>query len=315
MTESPSKKPILYLVGPTASGKTDMAIRLAKALKSEVISSDSRYLYRELSIGTAKPGPEELAGVPHHLIDVTSVKEPWSLGEYLKAIDPIIADLTQKGMLPILVGGTGQYYRAIVQGWQVPELAPNPKLRGLIESWGQEAGFEFLYQKLALIDPPAAENIDPRNTRRTVRAWEVILSTGRRFSEQRRQDASPYKTLTIGLEWDRETLYQRIDQRIEWMLSNGLLEEVKHLIGQGLAEDVKRIGVIGYAETIAHLNGEISLEDCAMLIKRHTRQFVRRQANWFKPHDPNIHWFKASDPASFEKMLDLINTFLSEKVS
>ncbi len=306
MTDTPNKKPIVYLVGPTASGKTDFAIRLAKALESEVISSDSRYLYRELSIGTAKPSPEELAAVPHHLIDVTSVREPWSLGEYLKAIEPIIEKLTAEHKLTILVGGTGQYFRAIVQGWQVPELPPNPQLRGLIEAWGQEAGFEALHQKLALIDPQAAANIDHRNTRRTVRAWEVILSTGKRFSEQRLQGDSNYRPLTIGLDWDRETLYQRIDQRIDWMMKNGLLEEVKALIDQGLVEDVKRIGVIGYAETIAYLQGESSLEDCIMLIKRHTRQFVRRQANWFKPSDPNIHWFKASDPASFEKMLDLI---------
>ena len=300
------KKPIVYVIGPTASGKTDIAIRLAKALNSEVISSDSRYLFRELSIGTAKPSPEELASIPHHLIDVTSVKAPWSLGEYLKAIEPIIENLNAQQKLPVLVGGTGQYYRAIVQGWQVPELPPNPELRAQIEAWGEEVSFETLHQKLALIDPQAAANIDHRNTRRTVRAWEVILSTGRRFSSQRLQGEPLYQTLTIGLDWDRETLYQRVDQRIDWMMKNGLLEEVQALINQGLAEDVKRIGVIGYAETIAYLQGEISLEDCIMLIKRHTRQFVRRQANWFKPNDPNIHWFKASDPASFEKMLDLI---------
>ncbi len=308
MTTKPIRQiPIVYIVGPTASGKTEIAIRMAKALGTEVISSDSRYLFKELSIGTAKPSLEELSTVPHHLIDVTSVKEPWSLGEYLKAIEPIIDSLNSLGKLPILVGGTGQYYRAIVQGWRVPEFAPNPDLRGQIEAWGQEVGFEVLHQKLALIDPLAASNIDHRNTRRTIRAWEVILSSGSLFSDQRRRGESRYKTLTIGLEWDRESLYERIDQRIEWMLKNGLLEEVEGLINQGLAEEVKRIGVIGYAETIAYLTGEISLEECEMLMKRHTRQFVRRQANWFKPTDPNIHWFKASDPASFDKMLDLIN--------
>lgn len=311
MTDTTPKIPLIYLVGPTASGKTELAIRLAQQLNSEIISADSRYLYRELSIGTAKPSPEERQSVPHHLIDVTSVKNIWSLGEYLKAIEPILSNLHNRKRIPILVGGTGQYYRAIVQGWQVPELPPNPALRSAIEAWGETIGFERLYQHLAIIDSEAAKHIDHRNTRRTVRAWEVILSTGKLFSQQRQQTDSPYNTLTIGIEWDRESLYNRIDQRIDMMLANGLLEETESIIKNGLGEDVKKIGVIGYAETMAYLEGEISFDEAIMLIKRHTRQFVRRQANWFKPTDPQIHWFKATDPASFDKMLSLIAQYFS----
>jgi len=309
MTKSLQKMPLIYIVGPTASGKTDLAIQLAKHLNTEIISADSRYLYRELSIGTAKPNKEERQAVPHHMIDVTSVKEIWSIGEYLKSIEPLIEKLNNRGKIPIMVGGTGQYYRAIVQGWQVPKLPPNPALRETIEEWGETIGFERLYQYLSVIDPDAAKNIDYRNTRRTIRAWEVILSTGELFSQQRQRVDSQYNTLTIGIDWDRENLYQRIDLRIEKMFADGLLEEVEELIKRGLKDSVKKIGVIGYAETIAFLECEISFEEAVTLIKRHTRQFVRRQANWFKPSDPHIHWFKATDPTSFEKMLSLIDQY------
>ncbi len=306
MTKTEEKTPLIYVIGATASGKTSLAIQLAKRLGTEVISADSRYLYKELHIGTAKPSLEEQNEVPHHLIDVASVKNSWSIGEYLKALTPIIETLNHDNKIPILVGGTGQYYRAIVQGWKVPELPPNPELRQAIERWGQEKGFDVLHNLLTLVDPKAAQNIDFRNERRLVRAWEVITKTGCLFSEQRQQVESPYHTLSLGLAWDRKTLYNRIDQRIEAMFEAGLLEEVQSLIEQNLDEAVKRIGVIGYSETLAHLQGEIPLEECKMLIKRHTRQFVRRQANWFKPTDPNIHWFDAKDPASLEKILGLV---------
>ena len=305
-TKASEKAPIIYIVGATASGKTDLAIRLAKHLKTEIISADSRYLYKEINIGTAKPTLEERGQISHHLIDVSSVQHIWSLGEYLKAVGPIIQSIHKQNKIAILVGGTGQYYRAIVEGWQPPELPPNPGLRSAIEVWGDKIGTDALHQKLALIDPSAAVNIDARNVRRTVRAWEVIFSTGNLFSEQRSRSESPYNTLMIGLDWDRESLYQRIDQRIDLMLDEGLLEEAQNLIDQGLADFVKKIGVIGYAESFAYLENEIDLNTCKMLIKRHTRQYVRRQANWFKPSDKTIHWFKATDPAHFEKMLSLI---------
>lgn len=310
MTKDINKTPIIFLLGPTASGKTSLAIRLAQELDTEIISADSRYLYRELNIGTAKPTEAELKMVKHHLIDVTSVSEIWSLGEYLKAIKEPINNLHSKGKIPVLVGGTGQYYRAIAQGWQVPKLPPNPALRTAIENWGNDIGFDALHQKLSYIDPNAAKNIDHRNHRRTVRAWEVILATGELFSEQRQKGETPYKTLSIGIEWDRPILYERIDKRIDQMFKDGLIEEVKDLMNKGLTDAVKKIGVIGYAETIAYLENEISFDDCIMLIKRHTRQFVRRQANWFKPGDPNIHWFKATDPAYYEKILGLIDAFM-----
>lgn len=309
MTKPFQKWPLIYLVGPTASGKTDLAIQLAQHINSEIISADSRYLYRELNIGTAKPSQEERHAVPHHMIDVSSVRDIWSLSEYLKSIEPLIADLNKCDKIPIMVGGTGQYYRAIVQGWQVPKLPPNPALRAAIEKWGETIGFERLYQYLSVIDPDAAGNIDYRNTRRTIRAWEVILSTGDLFSNQRQRVESRYNTLTIGIDWDRENLYKRIDLRIKKMFADGLIEEVEALIKSGLKDYVKKIGVIGYAETIAYLEGEINFEEAVTLIKRHTRQFVRRQANWFKPSDPHIHWFKATDPASFEKMLSLIDQY------
>lgn len=297
---------LIILVGPTGSGKSSLAIELAKALGTEIISADSRYLYRQLNIGTAKPTHDELEQVRHHLIDCADLKNPWSIGEYKTASESLILDLNARGMIPLLTGGTGQYIRSFMQNWQIPELEANPKLREAIERWGEKIGFDVLHQKLAGLDPQAAEIIDWRNHRRTVRALEVIFSTGSRFSELRRRGKSAYNLLVLGLEWERAELYQRIDQRIETMMADGFLDEVRGLIWEGYSDDLKKMGVIGYSELIRHLEGEISLEEALILIRRNTRKYVRRQANWFKPANQEIHWFNAKDPDILRKMLDLI---------
>lgn len=297
---------LIILVGPTGSGKSSLAIELAKALGTEIISADSRYLYRQLNIGTAKPTHDELEQVRHHLIDCADLKNPWSIGEYKTAAESLILDLNARGMIPILTGGTGQYIRSFMQNWQIPELEANLRLREAIERWGEKIGFDVLHQKLAGLDPQAAEIIDWRNHRRTVRALEVIFSTGSRFTELRRRGKSAYNLLVLGLEWERAELYQRIDQRIETMMADGFLDEVRGLIREGYSGDLKKMGVIGYSELIRHLEGEISLEEALILIRRNTRKYVRRQANWFKPSNQEIHWFNAKDPDILRKMLDLI---------
>jgi len=302
------KPKLIILIGPTASGKTRLSIELAKALDTEIISADSRYLYKPLNIGTAKPSPEELSQVKHHLIDCADLDSPWSLGEYKEHAETLIFQLNEEGKVPVLSGGTGQYIRAISQNWQVPELEADHRMRDVIEKIGQEIGFDALYEKLKVLDPQAAEFIDYQNHRRTVRALEVIFKTGRRFSESRTKSESPFEILTIGLQWERQELYQRIDNRIEQMLSHGFEDEVRGLVSQGYKNALLKMGVISYTEMISYLDGEISLEEAVMLIKRNTRKYVRRQANWFKPTDPEINWLDAKDPAILEKMLGLVRT-------
>ena len=287
----------LVLVGPTAVGKTAAALELAARLPIEIISADSRYLYRGLDIGTAKPSPAEQAAVPHHLIDVASPDETWSLAQFQSAARRAIEEIGARGRLPLLVGGTGQYIRAVIEGWETPRVEPVPELRAALESWMKEIGPDGLHARLAVLDPEAARGIDPRNARRTVRALEVILATGRPFSGQRRSGRPHYHLLLLGLSRPRPELYARIDQRVDAMLAAGLVEEVRGLLAQGYPPVLPAFSAIGYREIIDYLLGKTSLEEAAARIKRQTRIFVRRQANWFKPADPNIRWFQAGQGA------------------
>ena len=304
MTEIKPK--LIMLVGPTASGKTGLAIQLAQTLDTEIISADSRYLYRQLNIGVSKPTPVELAQVRHHLINCADLDQPWSIGEYKAEAENLIHSLNDIGKIPLLTGGTGQYIRAIRQNWHIPELEADDRMRMVLEAIGETIGFDKLYENLQVLDPEAAGFIDYHNHRRTVRALEVIFKTGVRFSQIRSKDTPPFDSLIIGLEWQRIELYQRIDARIEQMLTEGFLEEVRDLVEHGYREALQKMGVIGYNELIAFLDGKINLEEALILIKRNTRKYVRRQANWFKPSDPEIHWLNAQDPAILEKMLDLV---------
>lgn len=303
-----TEKPLLVIVGPTASGKSAFAIQMARALRGEIVSADSRYLYRELEIGVAKPTPEELNSARHHLINVASLAEPWNLGLYKQSATIVIDEIQQRGTLPILTGGTGQYVRSILQNWQVPSHGPIDQLREDLEIIGDRIGFDKLYEILSAIDPEAAANIDFRNHRRTIRALEVILSTGLKFSDLRDKEKPPYDSLIIGLELPREVLYARIDQRVDTMLAQGLVGEVQSLLDSGFGPTLDTMRVIGYNEIIAHLRGEISLDEAVVLIKRNTRVYVRRQANWFKPSDPDIHWLNAQDPAVLQNALDLVGS-------
>jgi len=294
------------LVGPTGSGKSSLAIQLALALDTDIISADSRYLYRQLNIGTAKPTPGELSRVRHHMVDCADLDSPWSIGEYKSSVEKIIPELNSNSKIPLMVGGTGQYIRAFSQNWQIPEIEPDNHLRVVLEKIGEEIGFEKMYENLAVIDPEAAKFIDHRNYRRTIRALEVFLTTGKRFSELRTKGESRFDLLILGLAWERQELYERIDERIEKMLEEGFIQEVEGLLAAGYRENLDRMGVIGYSELTSYLDGLISLEEAVALIKRNTRKYVRRQANWFKPNNPEITWFNAKDPDILEKMLDRI---------
>jgi tRNA dimethylallyltransferase len=282
--------PLVVIVGPTAVGKSEISLLLAERLDGEIISADSRLFYRGMDIGTAKPTLEDRQRVPHHLIDVADPDETWSLAVFQGAAKAAIEGIHRRDHLPFLVGGTGQYVQAVIEGWTIPPQRPEQRLRKALERWGEEIGFEALHARLARLDPAAAEKIDYRNTRRTVRAFEVILSTGQLFSTQRSKVPSPYSTLVIGLQRPRAELYARIDARIEGMLAAGLIDEVKGLLAKGILPESAALSAIGYREITAYLLGQTSLEVAVMLVKRHTRQFVRRQANWFKANDTGIHW-------------------------
>ena len=287
--------PLILIVGPTAVGKTELAIQLAERLKGEVVSADSRLFYRGMDIGTAKPTPAEQARVPHHLIDIAEPDEILSLAVFQQKAREAIADIYTRNKIPFLVGGTGQYIRAVTEGWSPPEVEPNERLRGELERMKEDRGVYWLYEKLKSLDARATEKIDPRNYRRTIRALEVILTTGRKFSEQRGQGESPYHLITIGLTRPRTQLYERVDQRIDMMFASGFLEEVRNLLAKGYSVSLPTLSAIGYRECMRVIHGELTEEQAKAEIRRATRIFVRRQANWFKESDPNIRWFRVED--------------------
>ena len=293
MPSDKDKPPLVVLLGPTAVGKSSVALELATRFNGEIVSADSRLFYRGMDIGTAKPNLEERSQVPHHLIDVAEVHEAWSLAQFQTAAESSIADIHERGKLPFLVGGSGQYVRAITEGWLPPKLPMQPNLRVAIENWGKEIGVQNLHNKLALIDPIAASRMDARNLRRIVRALEVIFSSGKLFSKQSKRKKSNYRLIQIGLNRERSLLYDRIDQRINKMVEDGWLEEVRDLIKQGIEIEMPGMTAIGYPQLVAHINGEMELEEALRIIKRKSRQFVRHQGNWFKADDPEIAWFEA----------------------
>ncbi|MFN2127859.1 MAG: tRNA (adenosine(37)-N6)-dimethylallyltransferase MiaA [Anaerolineales bacterium] len=284
--------PLIIILGPTAVGKTEISIELAESLDGEIISADSRLFYRGMDIGTAKPSSLEQARVPHHFIDIADPDQIWSLEMFRKEAHRTISDIVARGRVPFMVGGTGQYVRAVIEEWDIPRVAPNPKLRQVLYNWAQEIGADGLHNRLLQLDPVAAEQIDSRNLRRTIRALEVILLSGRHFSTQKTSKPSRYRILQIGLTRPRSELYARIDARIDAMLSAGFAEEVQVLLDAGYSADLPSLSAIGYRQMVEYLQGNIDLEEAITMMKRNTRKFVRRQANWFRLDDPNICWFQ-----------------------
>jgi tRNA dimethylallyltransferase len=285
--------PLVVILGPTAVGKTDISIQLAEMLDGEIISADSRLFYRGMDIGTAKPSAIDRKRVPHHLIDVCNLDETWSLAVFQGAAKQAIQEVQDRGKLPFLVGGTGQFIRAVIEGWDLPKQQPDTKLRDALERWAAEIGPVEMHRRLAIIDRKAADRILPGNVRRTIRALEVIFRSGARFDEQRKQKGSAYSLLLIGLRRPRAEIYARVDARIEQMVKDGFLTEVKGLLEKGYGPELPPMSAIGYREMVAVAQGKISMDEALTQMKSLTHQFVRRQANWFKESDPAIHWFDA----------------------
>ncbi|MEW5942180.1 MAG: tRNA (adenosine(37)-N6)-dimethylallyltransferase MiaA [Chloroflexota bacterium] len=310
MSKVESQTSLVIVVGPTAVGKTEISIQLAERLDGEIVSADSRLFYRGMDIGTAKPTPEQRSRIHHHLIDVADPRETWSLSLFQRAASEAIADIHARGRTPFLVGGTGQYIHAVTRGWTPPAAAPDMSLRADLESRAKYEGYQRLYEELQQFDPASAKRIDPRNVRRTIRALEVIRLTGRKFSDQRGQAEGPYRLLTIGLTRPRLELYARVDARIESMFAAGLMEEVQGLLNSGVALDLPALTSIGYRECVGVLQGRLTVEEAKMQMRRVTRVFIRRQANWFKLDDPSIHWFEVGR-VQIEEIESLIRSFLN----
>jgi tRNA dimethylallyltransferase len=288
--------PLLVVVGPTASGKTALALALAERFGGEIINADSRQLYRLMEIGTAKPGAAARARVPHHLLDLAWPDEAFTLAQYQAAATAAIAEVWARGRLPLLVGGTGLYVRAVVDGLAIPAVPPRPELRAELEAEARQRGPAALHARLAALDPAAAATIDAANTRRLIRALEVCLVTGRPFSEQRGARPTPYDPLLLGLNAVRDRLYAWADARVEAMLAAGLLDEVRGLVARGYAWDLPALSSLGYRELGAHLRGELPLAEAAARTRLATHALIRRQLTWFRP-DGRIHWLDAADPA------------------
>ena len=302
---------VLVIVGPTGVGKSSLALNLAKALKGEIVSTDSRLLYRGMDIGTDKPSKEVLGSIPHHMVDIVEPNETWTLAEFNREVEETIESTQQNGKLPILVGGTGQYFRSLVEGWEIPEIKPNQKMRKAIEDWGLEMGAIELHKKMSILDEASGESIQPQNMRRTIRALEVIFSTGRKFSELRVRKEPIYDFKVIGLSRQREELYKVIDERIERMFEIGFIREVETLLRKGYTKDLPAMSAIGYREVMQYLDGEITLEEAKLIMKRKTRQFVRRQANWFNKENKVIEWF-AIPPDPTDAVIKSVQSWLMD---
>jgi tRNA dimethylallyltransferase len=307
-----SRLPLLVvIVGPTAVGKTALAVRLAEAVEGEIVSADSRQVYRGMDVGTAKATAAERARVPHHLLDILDPDAALSLAQFQEMAYTAIDDILSQGAVPFLVGGTGQYVMAVVEGWQIPHVLPDDELRASLYAEAEREGAEALHARLRALDAPAAERIDPRNVRRVVRALEVCLVTGRPMSQQQKKSPPSYHILIIGLSLPRLELYRRIDERVERMIDAGLEDEVRCLLEAGYGFDLPAMSGVGYGQFSSRLRpgGDSTLEDVVSQIKRATRRFVRQQSTWFRRNDPRIHWFDASiDP--YEPVLELLRRFL-----
>jgi tRNA dimethylallyltransferase len=289
-------------VGPTASGKTRLAVDLARELDAEIIGADSRQVYRGMDIGTAKPTAEEQAAARHHLIDVVEPDEAFSLGRWLELANEALEDIWSRRKQPLLVGGAGQYVWALLQGWRVPRVPPDNGLRAELEA---RAPTE-LTTELRRVDPEAEAFVDPRNLRRVVRALEVYHATGKPFSYWRTKEPPPFESLIIGLKLPREELYRRIDQRVEVMFAAGILDEVRGLLARGYSHELPAMSGIGYRAACEHLAGKIDLETAIERTKTATHRLARHQNAWFKVGDTRIHWIEIEGNTA-EAVLRIIN--------
>ncbi|WP_175989111.1 tRNA (adenosine(37)-N6)-dimethylallyltransferase MiaA [Bacillus sp. Marseille-Q1617] len=309
-----TKQKLIVLIGPTAVGKTKTSIHLANTFNAEIISGDSMQIYKGMDIGTAKITEKEMAGVPHHLIDIRDPMEPFSAAEFQQLVRGKISEIHSRGKMPMIVGGTGLYIQSVIFDYQFTEAPGDAEYRFSLEKEVKENGIAPLYDDLRRIDPEAARNIHPNNTRRVIRALEIYHCTGKTMTDYQVGQSHEllYDTALIGLNMDREKLYDRINRRVDLMLDEGLLEEVKTLFDLGVRE-VQSVQAIGYKEIYEYLEGNISLERAIEDLKQNSRRYAKRQLTWFR-NKMDVNWFDVTDENHHQKIIKEISEFIAGKL-
>ncbi len=308
------KEKLAVIIGPTAVGKTKLSIELAQRYNGEIISGDSMQIYREMDIGTAKIKPEEMGGIPHHLIDIKNAEQDFSAAEFQGLVREKITEITGRKKLPIIVGGTGLYIQAAIYDYHFSDAPSDPDFRSILEKRAEAEGNQILHDELARIDPQSAKTIHPNNVRRVIRALEIYHCTGQTKIEIQ-ENQSPdllYDTALIGLTMDREQLYERINMRVDMMVEEGLIGEVQKLFDRGL-RDCQSIQAIGYKEIYEYLENRMTLDESIGALKQNSRRYAKRQLTWFR-NKMNVKWFDMGGQLDFEKKIAEISAYIEGKL-
>src|SRR6056297_1367447 len=307
---------VVAILGPTAAGKTELSLKIAKEFDAEIISADSMQIYQEMNIGTAKVSKEVQKKIKHHQIDIIKPNQDYSVADYQVDVDPIIKDIFQRDKLPLLVGGTGLNIKAVLEGFSLPDMDPDKKLREKLRKEAKEKGNEYVHHKLKEIDPKLANKLHPNDLRRVIRGIEIYKLTGhtKTYYKKKQEEAPPrYEAIKIGLTRNRQELYDRINKRVEMMVENGLLKEAKEIFNKyDLDKKSTARQAIGYKELFKHFKGEYDLDEAVRRIKRNTRHYAKRQLSFFK-RDIEIIWYNLSEIKKeklFKKVLGLLHNNL-----
>lgn len=304
---------IIAVAGPTASGKTALSVKIALEIGGEVVSCDSMQIYKKMDIGTAKPTKKERMGVIHHMIDIADPRENYNVVSYKHDAEAAIDSVLAKGKVPVLAGGTGLYMDAVLNNTAFSDAQSDPKVKKRLEKELEAEGAEAMHAKLEKVDPDSAKKIHPNNTRRLLRALEIFETTGKTMTEVNFESKRPekYQSLVIGLAWDRETLYKRINKRVDEMMNAGLLGEVEALKKQGLDENTTAAQAIGYKELFEYLNGKCSLFEATEKIKQESRRYAKRQMTWFK-RNKRINWLILQEDYNLNKIYEQAFTLIKK---
>lgn len=307
------KEKLIVIVGPTAVGKTKLSVELAKQLNGEVISGDSMQIYKEMDIGTAKIQENEMEGIKHHLIDIKEPTESFSVAEFQSLVKPLITEINQLQKLPFLVGGTGLYVNSVIYDYHFPDAPTDPEYRQSLEDYVEKHGVIDLHEKLKVVDPISYEMIHPNNYRRVIRALEIYHVTNKTIHDYQKDQpkSSQYDLVMIGLTMERSLLYDRINRRVDMMISDGLIEEARQLYDSGV-KDCQSVQAIGYKEIYQYIEGFISKEEAIELLKRNSRRYAKRQLTWFR-NKMDIDWFEVNE-INFHEKLQEIQKFIEERI-
>ncbi|MFI8686145.1 tRNA (adenosine(37)-N6)-dimethylallyltransferase MiaA [Rossellomorea sp. NPDC077527] len=308
------KEKVIVLIGPTAVGKTNTSIELAKRFDGEIISGDSMQIYRKMDIGTAKITTDEMEGIPHHLLDIKDPDEPFSVAEFQQLVRKKISEIHSRGKIPLIVGGTGLYIQAVLYDYHFTETPGDEEYRAELEAQGDKRGSVWLHQQLEKVDPISAKNIHPNNIRRVIRALEIFHCTGKTMSEYQEGQSHElqYDVALVGLTMDRDILYKRINLRVDVMMNLGLLDEVKGLYDEGV-KDVQSVQAIGYKELYDYFDGKIGLDQAIETLKQNSRRYAKRQLTWFR-NKMAVTWYDMTEGSQHSKIIDDISEFIAGKL-